>query len=152
MHDPLVMLCEIRLIGLDVWHREPRGHDSGTVCGRIPRTTLARIWWTARHVHHLHLRWWPAFNIRRWITDHCDHCGKRFRWRQARHSYQSTDKVWHDVCMSLRHVRGQLDDITGYVRGTADSDARWRAEYRLKGIDEVEAEAGATLVAKDGQR
>jgi len=39
------------------------------------------------------------------------------------------------VCMSLRHVRSQLEDLTGYVHGTADDNARWRAEYRLKGLD-----------------
>ena len=33
---------------------------------------------------------------------------------------------------------GQLDDITRYVRGKADSNARWRVEYRLKGLDEAE--------------
>lgn len=43
--------------------------------------------------------------------------------------------------MSLRHVRGQLDDLTAYVRCTADVDTRWRAEYRLDGIAAKEAEA-----------
>lgn len=51
--------------------------------------------------------------------------------------------MWHGLCMSLRHVRGQLDDVTGYLRGTADADARWRVEYRLKGLDEAESSAAS---------
>jgi hypothetical protein len=136
MHDPSFLAFDVRLIHLDVWHDEPGGHDSGEICGHAPMRTGARLLWTLRHARHLHFRFWPYLNIRRWITDRCDGCGRRFLWMDARHSYQSTDKVWHDVCMSLRHVRGQLDDLTSYVRGTADSNARWRVEYRLKGLDE----------------
>jgi hypothetical protein len=135
MHDPDVLLFAVSVLRLDIWHREPRGHDSGEVCGRSPQRSAARIVWTARHVRHLHLRWWPVFRVRRWITDRCDACGQRFRWREVRHSYQSTDRVWHDVCMTLRHVRSDLDDITAYEMATADSNARWRVEYRLKNLD-----------------
>ena len=80
----------------------------------------------------------PSFllnEVRRWIVDRCEGCGKRFRWKDDRHSYQSTDKVWHDVCMSLRQVRSQLDDLTAYVRLEADDNARWRVEHRLKQLD-----------------
>ena len=77
--------------------------------------------------------------VKRWIVDRCEGCGRRFLWKDERHSYQGTSKVWHDPCMNLRHVRGQLDDLTGYVRLTADADARWRAECRLKAIDAKEA-------------
>lgn len=138
MHDPSVLVAHLRLIDLDIWHDEPGGHDSGEVCGRMPRG-VRLAWWTIRHARHLHLRFWPYLKIKRWIVDRCADCGRRFLWRDARHSYQSTDKVWHDVCMSLRHVRSQLDDITGYVLGTADDNARWRTEYRLKGVEEGEA-------------
>ncbi|WP_280836153.1 hypothetical protein [Micromonospora sp. A200] len=131
------MLIEARPLRLDVWHDEPGGHDAFEVCGHPPTSITARLAWTFRHGRHLHYRWWPYLNVRRWIVDRCDGCGKRFRWREARHSYQSTDKVWHDVCMSLRHVRSQLDDITAYVRAEADSNARWRVEYRLKHLDEA---------------
>lgn len=134
MHDPSFLALDLHWIRLDVWHDEPGGADAFTVCGHPPRR--ARVFWVLKHARHLHLRWWPYLSVRRWITDRCAGCGRRFLWRDARHSYQSTDKVWHDPCMSLRHVRGQLDDITGYLRGTADANARWRVEYRLKGLDE----------------
>lgn len=136
MHDPLLLLYG-RVVGLDIWHHEPGGHDATTVCGWPPNGGPARLAWTIRHARHLHLRWWPYLNVKRWIVQRCDGCGHRFRWKEARFSYQSTDKVWHDPCMSLRHVRSQLDDLTGYVRGTADDNARWRAEYRLKGLDKA---------------
>ena len=142
MHDPSTLILAIRPLNLDVWHDEPGGHDSGEVCGHAPHSLAARLWWTLRHARHLHYRFWPYLHVKRWIVDRCDGCGHRFRWKEGRHSYQSTDRVWHDPCMSLRHVRGQLDDLTGYVRLTADENARWRAQYRLKGLDAREAEAG----------
>ena len=120
---------------LDIWHREPGGHDSGEVCGRPPKRGIRRVVWAVRHARHLRLRWWPYQHVRRWIVDRCAGCGRRFAWREARYSYQSTDRVWHDPCMSLRHVRSQLDDLTGYALGTADDNARWRANYRLTGIE-----------------
>lgn len=142
MHDPSVLVFDVRWLRLDVWHDEPGGHDSGEVCGYPPQRIGARIGWTVRHVWHLHYRWWPYLNVKRWIVDRCDHCGRRFLWRDARHSYQSTDKkVWHEVCMSLRHVRGQLDDLTGFVLGTADDNARWRANHRIEGIEKATEEA-----------
>lgn len=135
MHDPLFLLYEVPVIELDIWHREPDGRDSGEVCGHAPNRGPARLAWAVRHIRHHRYRWWPWLHVHRWITHRCAGCGRRFRWREARHGYQSSDQVWHDPCMSLRHVRGQLDDITGYVRGEADSNARWRVEYRLKNLD-----------------
>ena len=135
MHDPMVLVFDVPLVDLDIWHVEPGGHDSGEVCGHLPMRPVRRTWWMVRHVRHLRLRWWPYLKVTRWLVDRCDGCGQRFHWRDARHSYQSTDKVWHDPCMSLRHVRSQLDDLTDYVRAEADDNARWRVEYRLKYLD-----------------
>jgi hypothetical protein len=137
VHDPSFLAYDVRLIRLDVWHDEPGGADAFTVCGHPPQRGPARLWWTVRHARHLHYRFWPYLKVRRWISDRCGGCGRRFLWHDARHSYPSGDAVYHDPCMSLRTVRGQLDDITGYLRGTADSDARWRAEYRLKNLDAI---------------
>jgi hypothetical protein len=124
------------LPGLDVWHNEPRGHDAFEVCGHPPvRGSLARLPWPARHGRHLSFRWWPYLHVKKWLVDRCDHCGHRFRWRETRHSYQSTDRVWHGPCMSLRSVRGQLADLTGFVLGTADEPTRWRANHRLENLE-----------------
>lgn len=137
MHDPMFLAVEIRPVRLDIWHDEPGGHDAFEVCGHPPQDGLARLRWVIRHVRHLHYRWWPYLHVRRWIVDRCDGCGRRFLWRDSRTGYQGSDRVFHDPCMSLRHVRGQLDDVTKYLRGEADASARWRVEYRLKGLDDA---------------
>jgi hypothetical protein len=144
MHDPSFLAYGLDLIRLDVWHDEPGGADAFTVCGHPPQRGVARLRWTVRHARHLHYRFWPYLRVHRWIRDRCADCGRRFLWRDARHSYPSGDAVYHDPCMSLRHVRGQLDDITGYLRGTADSNARWRVEYRLKNLDGRESVPAST--------
>lgn len=139
MHDPMFLAHEIRSIRLDVWHNEPDGQDAFTVCGRPPQAGLRRLLWTARHVRHLSYRFWPYLKVRRWVKDRCAECNRRFLWRDARHGYRSSDAVYHGTCMSLRRVRSQLDDITDYLRGRADDNARWRVEYRLKNLDAAEA-------------
>lgn len=141
MHDPSFLALDIRAIRLDIWHDEPGGADTFEVCGRPPQSGFARLAWVARHARHLHYRWWPWLNVHRWITHRCGECGRRFFWRDARHGYPSSDAVYHETCMSLRHVRGQLADITSYLRGIADSNARWRVESRLKNLDNQEADA-----------
>lgn len=151
MHDPSFLLFDIRRIRLDIWHDEPGGKDTHEVCGHPPRPGVARLWWGIGHARHLHFRFWPYLNIHRWIRDRCDHCGRRFLWRDARHSYQSTDKVWHDVCMSLRHVRGQLNDLTAHVRGTGDWNTNWRAKYRLENLAKAEVDAALTEMEREEQ-
>jgi hypothetical protein len=57
-------------------------------------------------------------------------------WNDSRHGYMSSDDVYHDKCMTLRHVRGQLDDLTKFVQFEADDNAKFRVEYRLKHLDD----------------
>jgi hypothetical protein len=137
MHDPSVLVFDVPLLRLDVWHDEPNGADSGTVCKghRSSDLTWPNVRWAWTHRSHLHYRWWPYLRVNRWLTDHCVECGRRFFWKDERHGYMSGDRPYHRQCMSLRHVRSERDDLTGYVRGTADWNARWRVEYRLK-LDE----------------
>jgi len=108
MHDPLVLLWSIRRppitprewrrrywpAALDIWHREPHGRDSGTVCPSHTR-------W--RHLHHWHLRFWPAFNFRMRFK-RCAGCGRRMN-RAARFGYMGSDKVWHEECSGLAGLR-----------------------------------------------
>lgn len=146
MHDPEFLLYDVPLIKLDIWHREPGGHDAFAVCGHAPNRGPSRLAWMVRHLRHLrHLRlnWRRYQKVKRWIADRCDHCGQRFRWKESRNSYQSTDRVWHDVCMTLGRVRNDLDDLTGYVLGTADSSARWRANRRLEHLEQKTKDGAA---------
>lgn len=135
MHDPLILLLHVKLINLDVWHREPNGHDAGEICHDVfcsTDTVKANLSLSIRHWRHLYLRWWPYLNIKMWIFDRCDGCGYRFHWKQARHSYMSSDKVWHNACMSLRSVRSSLNDLTKLMLQIEDRDAHWRANRRLE--------------------
>jgi hypothetical protein len=139
MHDPSTLLFDVHPIRLDIWHNEPDGHDSGTVCGRIPDPIGERLLWAVRHVRHLHYRFWPYLKIRRWIRDHCAECGRRFLWKDSRHGYMGSDETYHDQCMTVRSLRSQLDDLTQHVRGTADWNTNWRAKYRLELMAKREA-------------
>lgn len=84
MHDPQTLAFEVprpwperrRMAGrwywpsiIDVWHYEPGGYDSLTVCG--PRWR-----W---HVHHWRLRSIPLINLRRRLLTRCAWCGGRHR-------------------------------------------------------------------------
>jgi hypothetical protein len=141
MHDPEFVLYDVPLINLDIWHREPGGNDASAVCGYAPNRGPRRLVWAVRHVRHWRLTWRPYRWVKQWLTDRCDGCGRRFGFREARNSYQSSERrVWHDPCMSLRHVSGQLDDLTGYVLATADKNARWRATHRLEQIEKAAKE------------
>lgn len=139
-----VLVFTVPGLRLDIRHREPGDRAPGQGCGRRPKAMAARLAWAARHAGHLRLRWRPAVTLARWIIDRCADCGQRFHCGEARHSYESSDRVWHEPCMTLRHVRSQLDDLTAYVQFTDDRTARWRAERRLQHLD---AEGKATADA-----
>lgn len=144
MHDPEFLLYDVTGIRLDIWHREPGGRDAFEVCGHPPNRGVARLVWMVQHGRHLRLNWRRYQKVKRWIVDRCDGCGRRFGFREARYSYQSSERaVWHDPCMSLRSVRGQLDDLTAYVLATADSNARWRANRRLEHLEQKAKQAAA---------
>ncbi|MDA8324273.1 MAG: hypothetical protein M0030_31280 [Actinomycetota bacterium] len=70
-----------------IWHREPGGADSGTVCkhsrsvfdepARKWRHRPVRSWrW---HVRHWRIQVHPAQHARRWLLTRCEGCGGRSR-------------------------------------------------------------------------
>lgn len=157
MHDPMVVVFDVppysvrrRLPkfldwSVTVWHHEPDGKDSGQVCKGMYSSDLSvhNLLWAWRHRDHVRLQWsWLGTRVRRWIIDRCGECGRRFLWKDARFGYMSGTEHYHGVCMDLRHVRGELDDLTGYVRNEADNNARWRVEYRLEKIAKAETPDG----------
>lgn len=100
---------------IDVWHREPQGHDALTVCSRSSRWR-----W---HIHHWHLRFWPAFNARKWALLRCAECGRRGRWGYAwtSNSWHQGNKlrhwkVLHEECSSLQWLRRQADQDVELIR------------------------------------
>ena len=159
MHTPTVVVFEIRRPWpkrrdrngwrywppvLVVWHREPTGHDSHTVCKGMSGTGLSwhNLRWALAHWRHLHCQWPPFQRVRHWLFTRCGECGFRFLWKQGRFGYMSSDEVLHDKCMALREVRSQLADLTAYFQLTDDNNARWRAEYRLSHLDKVVSDTG----------
>lgn len=88
MHDPYAVAFEIRRpwptrvptknghrwrwpAFITVWHREPGGRDSGTVCKRSSHWR-----W---HIHHYRVQVRPLQHFRRWALTRCAWCGGRSR-------------------------------------------------------------------------
>lgn len=107
---------------IDLWHREPNDHDSGTVCARNRR-------WL--HVHHWHIRFWPVFRLRRWLFSRCGECGRRFSWHYAPVSHQwggngpgwwfskGESHTYHGECSSLVSLRRQKATDEALIRELA---------------------------------
>lgn len=118
-----------------VWHVEPGGHDSGEVCKHWIDGKHSNAWrW---HVHHWSIQVIPYRRVRNWLFQRCGECGRRFFWKDSRHGYMSSDTVYHDRCMTLRHVQYQLDDATKVLQGRADNTECWRVGYRLENLDKT---------------
>jgi hypothetical protein len=113
-----------------VWHQEPTGHDSGTVCKGMGGSDLTwhNVVWAVGHRRHLHVQVHPYQRISRWLFARCAECGRRFFWRDARFGYMSSDDVYHDQCMSLRQLRSQKADLLAYVTHRADRTQKWRVD------------------------
>lgn len=164
MHDPDVVLFDIRrpfphrLKALKnsrlfwpsvvtVWHREPGGRDSGTVCTMDWSSGLSRVKFVfaLRHWRHLRIQVRPYDRVKGWMLYRCDDCGRRFRWRESRTGYMSGG-TYHNVCMSLHQSLGWAKDLENYIKGEVDSNAKFRVEYRLLiGRYNVVTEAESTL-------
>jgi len=82
-----------RVIGwwnvLEVWHEEPQGRDSGTVCKgqKGSQLTWHNVKWAWLHRRHLNIYSPPIRRVVRWRKLRCAGCGLRFRWKHdARHA------------------------------------------------------------------
>lgn len=129
MHDPDVVVFELPAV--TVWHHEPGGRDSGTVCRGMRGTGLCwhNAVWAARHWRHLHFQVHPIQRVKHRF-ERCAECHRRMGG-STRFGYQGGDGVYHHECMTLRSVQGELDDLTRYALGIADPTAQWRVRRRL---------------------
>lgn len=118
---------------IEVWHDEPGGADAGSVCGygRSPSDPRRRhIVWLWQHRAHLRWKVIPYLRVRRWLTDRCEDCGRRFRWKEARFGTGwDAPGVLHDRCHQIRTREGQIIDLVRYVRGIADETNQWRVRH-----------------------
>ena len=72
----------------------------------------------------------PYLRVRRWLTDRCEDCGRRFRWKEARFGTGwDAPGVLHDRCHQIRTREGQIIDLVRYVRGIADETNQWRVRH-----------------------
>ena len=133
MHDPEFLTWRCGRV-LELWHYEPSGRDSGSICKNWHGSTTHRIGWTLRHAHHINVEWPFVARVIRWRKDRCAGCEGRFRWKDARFGYMSSGRTWHDACMQLLHVTSDRNDLRQYVLGIADATTKWRVEYWMKDV------------------
>lgn len=122
---------ELRKVGT-IWHREPGGADSLTVCSRNRRR------W-AWHVHHWKLQWYLEQRLRRFLFERCAECGRRFPWGYApvSHQWDGPKSRWwrihrtnfHHECSVLGMVRRRSEEQTEVVKSLMD-------RIRLFGYDD----------------
>ena len=129
-----------------VWHREPRGHDSGEVCRhwRTDATGERRRYSNAWrfHVHHWKIQVRPLQDLRRWALTRCAWCGGRDRKDDPvniSHSWDGPRERWwrgepglyHRDCSSVSSAHRACtceDPLLPYDRwGTCTRCGRFRA-------------------------
>jgi hypothetical protein len=116
-----------------IWHREPKGHDSGEVCRHYVRwqdengewhSKVVRRWrW---HVHHWKIQIRPLQTLRRFIFERCEECGYRFpygyapishQWDSPKRRFWAKDRgTYHFQCSSLDQYRRLYSHVEELVR------------------------------------
>lgn len=175
MHDPMVVAFEIKRpwparssFGdrkrwwpsmVTVWHVEPKGHDSGTVCKHYLRWQDEEEKWHSKplrawrwHVWHWRLQVVPVQQFHRWVFERCELCGRRYPWNYSpvAHSWNLKRGRWfhfdrrayHHECSELVHARSHLEEDRAIVR---DLFGAYRV---LADVDELTA--GERLLSTSG--
>ncbi len=125
MHDPFVVAFEIRRPWpersgrgrrpywppiITVWHREPGGHDCGTVCQHWRDGKIRHGW--RFHVHHWRIQIHGLQRLRRRLLTRCSWCGGRERNGDAVNRSHQWDRkptpwwrgevgLYHDDCSAV---------------------------------------------------
>lgn len=131
---------------ITIWHREPKGLDSGEVCKhrrerRDGTRVISRRWrW---HVHHWHVQVHPTQKLKRWLWSRCAECGRRFPYGYSvvSHQWDSDGPRWfrgesgkyHHECSSLVSLRRGRDSDELLIR--------WLFEQLRSETNETEIEA-----------
>ena len=120
---------------IEVWHEEPEGRDSGSVCKgqKGSQLTWHNVKWAWVHRSHCRVYSPPVRRVRRWRTARCAGCGLPFRWkRDSRHALGwGASDVYHGPCASLVTVHGQLEDAYKVLAFEADETTAWRVGRAL---------------------
>lgn len=107
---------------ITVWHVEPRGHDSGTVCPHFRRYRDEDAEWQTKvlhgwrwHVHHWRIQVHPLQELRRRLLTRCAWCGGRstkanpvnvsHQWNGPRGKWwQGAPGLYHHGCSSIEYA------------------------------------------------
>lgn len=115
-----------------VWHEEPNGADSGTVCKGMGGTELTwhNVKWAWKHRKHLNIQIRPYLRVKHWVFDRCEDCGRRFFWKGDARIGTGWDApgVLHSSCHRVRHLQGQVADLKKYIQFDASDTERFRVE------------------------
>lgn len=124
---------------VDVWHDEPGGRDSGTVCKDWHHRNVR---WAIRHRKHLRWKLIPWFRIK-CRFQRCDECHRRM-WKATRFGTGwDAPGVLHSECHALRHIKAQRLDLLKHIAGVADWTESWRATRQVDawlGMAEIEVD------------
>lgn len=111
-----------------IWHVEPGGADSGTVCKHSRRWQDDTGKWHAKrlngwkwHVHHWKIRVRPLQKLKRSLFERCTECGGWYRWGYApvAHGWNTPNSKWfrvekrayHHRCSSLVSMRNNEREL-----------------------------------------
>lgn len=116
---------------ITVWHVEPNGHDSGTVCKHYDRWQDEDGWHTKQrrawlfHVHHWHIQIPVLQGLRARLFDRCTLCGRKGRpnishqwdgpkvgWRK----WRSRGGLYHHECSELVSARRSINESADLIR------------------------------------
>lgn len=160
---------------LTVWHVEPKGRDSGTVCPHYVRWRDHTGKWRSKplngwrwHVHHWHLQVPPLQDLQRRLFQRCEWCGGRstkaapvnvsHQWDAPKNRpwWSSKPGLFHMGCSSAPHVlRSCLCDVpiverfNGAFGTCATCGKSYRSEASWIGYREAVAISGVPVT---GQR
>lgn len=112
-----------------IWHVEPRGADSGTVCKHWRKepdgtSVVDRSWkW---HVHHWHVQIYLVQRLHRRLFERCLECGRPYPWGYAPVSHgwsepagpwwKVTRVAYHHECSSLVSYRSSNEEREEAIR------------------------------------
>lgn len=109
---------------ITIWHVEPGGRDSGTVCRHWSDGGPDNRWrW---HVHHWKIQIPPLQHLRAMLFDRCEVCHRKGRpnighqwdspgvgWRK----WRSRPDLYHRECSELVHLRRRMESRAEAIRG-----------------------------------
>jgi hypothetical protein len=142
---------------ITIWHVEPNGHDSFTVCKHSSQWK-----W---HVHHWRIQVHPLQHFRRWALTRCEWCGGRSRrgdYVNVSHSWDGERGQWwrgepglfHAECSSVHSAHLSCTCGVGPFEhrdyGTCASCGKFRA-WRSAADDQAAGDAATRLYAALGQ-